>query len=126
MDNRLYGYLLDDDIIFNIATRRFIHHKDEDADCHMFFKTTSLSETQTRLFIFLMKNRSHEVINKNDIFVNVWDEFKMSSSSQRLWQTVNDLRKKMSSIGLPDNFIESVHGMGYRIGSSHVRELKIS
>ncbi|WP_051916501.1 MULTISPECIES: helix-turn-helix domain-containing protein [unclassified Serratia (in: enterobacteria)] len=125
MDNRLYGFLLDDVILFSISNRKLFYYIDEPSEHSMFFKAVSLNETQSRLLIFLLINSQNVVIDKNDIMKNVWDEFSLSSSNQRLWQTINELRKKLSSIGLPDDFIGNVHGVGYSIGSSKVNFLHI-
>ncbi|WP_404413226.1 transcriptional regulator [Serratia aquatilis] len=92
----------------------------------MFFKIVSLNEIQSRLLTFLLLNRKENVINKDDILKSVWDEFSLSSSNQRLWQTINELRKKLSSIGLPADFIENVHGVGYSVCNSKVHSLNIN
>ncbi|ALX96896.1 hypothetical protein AV650_26675 [Serratia fonticola] len=126
MDNRLYGFLLNDNVLFNIATRRLVHYADEISEHNMSFKTVSLSETQSRLLTCLLTNRSSAVIYKDDILTSVWDEFSLSSSNQRLWQTVNELRRKLSFIGLPDDFITNVHGMGYTVNNSKVGSLHIT
>lgn len=124
MESKIYGFLIDD-ILFNIANRKLMHYSDETAEHSMFFKVVSLNETQTRLLICLLSNYQSPVIDKTDLMKSVWDEFSLSSSNQRLWQTINELRKKLSAIGLPDDFIANVHGMGYSINSQHVMSLHI-
>ncbi|MHA7848476.1 winged helix-turn-helix domain-containing protein [Serratia sp. D1N4] len=125
MENRLYGFLLDDNILFNIANRKLFYYSDESSEHSIYFKAVSLNETQSRLLICLLVNSQNAVIDKNDIMKSVWEEFSLSASNQRLWQTINELRKKLSSIGLPDDFIGNVHGIGYSIGSSKVNSLHI-
>lgn len=80
---------------------------------------------QSRLLSFLLKNRKNEIINKDSIMKNVWDEFGLSSSNQRLWQEIKKLRKKLSAIGLCDDFILNVHGIGYSIDDKRVESLFI-
>lgn len=126
MENRLYGFMLNDNVIFNIATRRLVHHAEELAEHTMSFRSVSLSETQSRLLTCLLMNRKSEVIYKDDIMKSVWDEFSLSSSNQRLWQTVNELRKKLSFIGLPDDFIANIHGVGYSVNNSKIGSLHIT
>ncbi|VTR42672.1 Transcriptional regulatory protein, C terminal [Serratia fonticola] len=75
-----------------------------------FFKVISLNEIQTRLLIYLLANSRDAVIYKNDIMRNVWEEINLSSSSQRLWHAINELRRKLASLGLPEDFIANVHG----------------
>lgn len=125
MDNRLYGFLLYDDILFKIVNRQLLYYGAEASGQSIFFKAVSLNEVQARLLLFLLMNCTHNIINKDNIMRSVWDEFSLSSSNQRLWQTINELRKKLSSIGLPDGFIESVHGAGYSVCDSEVKPLYI-
>ncbi len=126
MENRLYGFLLNDNVLFNIATRRLVHYAEELSEHNMSFKVVSLNETQSRLLTYLLMNRTSAVIYKDDIMKSVWDEFNLSSSNQRLWQTVNELRKKLSFIGLPDDFIANIHGMGYAVNNSKIGSLHIT
>ena len=53
----------------------------------------------------------------------VWDNENYSSSNQRLWQTMNDVRKKLSYIGMPETFIKNIYGNGYRIDDSIIMPL---
>ncbi len=125
MESRLYGFLIDDDIQFDIANRRLLHYSDEAAERTLFFKVISLNEIQTRLLIYLLANSQDAVIYKDDIMKNVWEEINLSSSNQRLWHAVNELRKKLASIGLPGGFIENIHGVGYSIDNQRVSSLFI-
>lgn len=120
MENKVYGFLLNDNVLFNIATRRLFHYAKEFPEHTMSFKTVSLSEAQSRLLICLLTNHQNVIIHKDDILKSVWDEFNLPSSNQRLWQTVNELRKKLMFIGLPEDFIANVHGMGYSVNSSKI------
>ncbi|ERK13392.1 hypothetical protein L580_4055 [Serratia fonticola AU-P3(3)] len=54
---------------------------------------------------------------------NVWEEINLSSSSQRLWHAINELRKKLASFGLPEDFIANVHGIGYSVDNQRVSSL---
>lgn len=125
MENRLYGFLIDGDIQFDIANRRLIYYSDESAEHTLFFKVISLNEIQTRLLIYLLVNSQNAIIYKNDIMKHVWDEINLSSSNQRLWHAVNELRKKLASIGLADDFIVNIHGIGYSIDNQRVSSLFI-
>ncbi|MGL5385916.1 MAG: winged helix-turn-helix domain-containing protein [Enterobacterales bacterium] len=125
MENRLYGFLIDDDIQFDIANRRLLYYSDGAYERTLFFKVISLNEIQTRLLIYLLVNSQDAVIYKNDIMKSVWEEINLSSSSQRLWHAINELRKKLASIGLPEDFIANVHGIGYSVDNQRVSSLFI-
>ncbi|WMT16058.1 winged helix-turn-helix domain-containing protein [Serratia fonticola] len=121
----LYGFLLDGDVFFNIDDKKLLRYSENDAERSVFFKAIPLNDIQVRLLIYLLENSQAAVIHKNDILENVWDEFGLLSSYQRLWQTVNEVRKKLSAMGLSDDFITNVHGIGYSIDSPKVMSLLI-
>lgn len=126
MERRMYGFLLDEKILFDIGNKKIIHYSFDDSDFPMFIKVASLNETQTRLLRFLLVNRKDDVIDRSEIMKGVWDAFSQSSSSQRLWQSINDLRKKLASVGLSEDFITNVHGMGYSVDKNRVLSLFVS
>ncbi len=45
----------------------------------------------------------------------VWEENDLVPSSQRLWQVLRNLNRRLSLLGLPDDFIANVRGSGYII-----------
>jgi DNA-binding winged helix-turn-helix (wHTH) protein len=125
MEDLSYGFLIDNDIHFIIAYKKLMYYSDESDVSSMLFRVVSLNETQARLLLFLLENRKSEVIDKNHIMKSVWDEFGMSSSNQRLWQAINELRKKFSAIGLSGDLITNVHGIGYSVDNRRVMSLFI-
>ncbi|MDE7590860.1 helix-turn-helix domain-containing protein [Enterobacter bugandensis] len=125
MNKSIYGYLLNGNILFDIANKKIVYYSFEGADLPISFKVVTLSDTQSRLLFFLLANRKKEVIDKSEILNYVWDSFNLSSSSQRLWQTMNDLKKKLSYVSIPDSFIQNVYGAGYYIDDSVVAPLYV-
>ncbi|NTY85625.1 winged helix-turn-helix domain-containing protein [Serratia fonticola] len=125
MDDRIYGFVLDENTLFKIDTRKILFYSEDNFDQSIFFKAISLNETQARLLIYLLTYRHNIVINKNDILKGVWDEFDMSSSNQRLWQTVNILRRKLKSAGLAYDLISNERGHGYSIDGGRIKVLHI-
>lgn len=123
MERRIYGFLLDGKIIFDIGNKKIIQYSFDESESPMFFKVVSLNETQSRLLRYLLLNRHNTVIGKTEIMQRVWDENNFVSSNQRLWQSINSLRKKLSYLGLEDEFISSVHGAGYSINKEKVLAL---
>ncbi|PVZ80246.1 hypothetical protein C9426_33190 [Serratia sp. S1B] len=121
-----YGFLLNGNVLFNISNRKLILYQEEGSELPFSIKIVSLNDTQSRLLSFLLHNRMDEIIDKDAIMKSVWDDFSLSSSSQRLWQSINDLRKKLSTVGIAEDIIINVHGIGYRIDESKVSSLYIS
>lgn len=123
MERRIYGFLLDGKIIFDIGNKKIIQYSFDESESPMFFKVVSLNETQSRLLRYLLLNRHNTVIDKTDIMQRVWDANSLASSNQRLWQSINSLRKKLSYLGLEDEFISNVHGTGYSVDKEKVLAL---
>ncbi len=125
MEDNLHGFLIDEDIYFNVNHRRLMYFINEGEEHSMSFRLVFLNEMQTRLLSFLLENRKSDVISKNKILKNVWDEFGLSSSNQRLWQEIKKLKSKLSSIGLNDDLITNVRGIGYSVDNQRVKSLLI-
>ncbi|MFN3071817.1 transcriptional regulator [Serratia sp. J2] len=120
MENRLYGFLLNEDIQLDIANKRLVRYRAETADHAMLFKVVTLNETQMRLLLLLMSNEPGAIILKNDIMEKVWKESQSSPSDQRLWYLIKALRNKLASIGISEDFISNAHGIGYFVGNHNV------
>ncbi|WP_114194430.1 winged helix-turn-helix domain-containing protein [Edaphovirga cremea] len=125
MESKAYGFLIDSDIQFDICNRRIFRYYEEISEHTLFFKVISLNEIQTRLLNFLLANSQDAIIYKSDIMKHVWDEINLSSSNQRLWHALNELKKKLSAMGLPEDFITNVHGIGYSVDNRRVMSLFI-
>ncbi|EAO4398012.1 hypothetical protein E5475_23470 [Salmonella enterica] len=119
----IFGYMLDRNILFELSARKLIQYQIENHKQQFCFKVIALNETQSRLLAFLLENKDVDLIDKDLILKNVWDNFSLSSSNQRLWQTINDLRKMLSFFGLENDFIRNIHGAGYIIDNSKVLAL---
>ncbi|HDC4524624.1 TPA: helix-turn-helix domain-containing protein [Enterobacter kobei] len=122
----MYGFLLDGKILFDIGNRKILQYSFEENDLPIFIKVVSLNETQARLLRFLLMKRHDSIIKRTEILYSVWDAFNLSSSNQRLWQSINSLRKKLASFGLSDDFIKNVHGIGYSVDKTRVLSLFVN
>lgn len=119
MENKLYGFLIDQEIMLDIVKKRLIRFTDESSVNSMTIRVVSLNVTLVRLLTLLLASSSGMIISKDDILNNVWEKHDLSSSSQRLWHAIKELRRKLSAIGLPGDFILSVRDAGYSINSQH-------
>ncbi|TNV08968.1 CadC family transcriptional regulator, partial [Buttiauxella sp. B2] len=59
----------------------------------------------------------------DEILSHVWDKNKLASSSQRLWQVMKELKRKLSLLGITDNLITRVDNSGYYIDFRIVKKL---
>lgn len=125
MNNSLFGFIIDNDIQLDIANRRLVRIYSVETERSILFGVVSLNDTMVRLLVFLLQHgQDHDnKMTKDDILKNVWEVNDRAASSQRLWQAIKELRLKLSSIGLPSDFIINVRGVGYSLGNHTVTPL---
>ncbi|NGX85868.1 winged helix-turn-helix domain-containing protein [Rahnella sp. Lac-M11] len=66
-----------------------------------------------RLLIYMLETSGHRIVSNNEIMIQVWENHLVSASSQRLWQVMRELKKKLSLPGLPEEFIMRIESKGY-------------
>ncbi|VEC02172.1 Transcriptional regulatory protein, C terminal [Cedecea lapagei] len=75
------------------------------------------------LFVYLLLRHNHKFVSKEELMVNIWEGNNLIPSTQRLWQVINNLNKKLELLGLPANFIHNVKGRGYSIRYDEITPL---
>lgn len=123
MKDKIYGFLIDEEVLLDITKRRMVRFTDASSINAMTIRVVPLNVNLVRLLTLLLINKNETLISKEDILVYVWEEHNQSSSSQRLWHAINELKQKLSAIGLPDNFILNVRNSGYLINDHQVSAL---
>jgi len=119
MENRLFGFLIDEETLLDITQRRLVRFTDTSSVNSMTIRVVSLNATMARLLTLLLITGSESIISKNDILINVWEGHDLSSSSQRLWHAISELKKKLSVVGISDDFILNIRDTGYFINSQY-------
>ncbi|HCD1616884.1 winged helix-turn-helix domain-containing protein [Serratia marcescens] len=118
MERNLFGFIIDNDIQLDIANKRLVRINSLSPEKLVLFSAVTLNDAMVRLLVFLLiqygKGRQ---LSKNEILKKVWDENHYSSSSQKLWQTIKELRIRLDAIGLPHDFIVNVRGSGYTLNN---------
>ncbi|MHA7844784.1 winged helix-turn-helix domain-containing protein [Serratia sp. D1N4] len=114
MENNLYGFLIDNDIQLDIANRRLVRIYTEKTEKTMLFCAVMLNDITMELLVCLLNQHGkNKILSKEELLENIWERNNISSSSQRLWQAIKELRAKLNVVGLPDDFIVNVKGVGY-------------
>lgn len=121
MDYQLHGFIIGREIHFDIFNQRLYRLPSRHADQSIVFVTIGLNKTMLALFLYLMRNARQRPVSKDELIRHVWEENNLSCSSQRLWQVLNNLRKKLELLGLPGDFVTYVKGEGYRIADEQIR-----
>lgn len=120
MGYRLYGFMIGEEIHFDISNRRLYRLTGSHTDKSMAFASIYFNETMLRLFLYLLEHGRRKVIAKEELFEKIWEENNLSPSTQRLWQVLHNLNKKLCLLGLPDDFIRNIKGRGYMINYLNV------
>jgi DNA-binding response OmpR family regulator len=121
MDYQLHGFLIGSEIHFDILNQRIYRLPSRHADKSIVFVTIGLNKTMHELFLYLMIHARDRAIGKDELIRNVWEANDLSCSSQRLWQVMHNLIKKLELLGLPADFISNIKHDGYRITDSTIR-----
>lgn len=120
---KLHGFLIGADVQVDIDNNRLIRVSSENSHKILNFSAIVLKDTVMNLLIFLLTHASDDVVTKEEIMREVWDENNLSSSNQRLWQVVAELKEKLLLIGMPQDFIINMKGKGYKINYPHITPL---
>lgn len=116
----LFGFLIDGETQFDIANKRLVRISGTTSGREFSFGAVALSKPMVRLLTFLLTHAKEDPVSKIELIDAVWGEDVHILSNQRLWQTVKELRQKLTSIGLSKDLIISARGKGYIIGDYHI------
>jgi len=115
MGYRLYGYVIGKEIHFEIENRRLYRLPQGHADKSFIFGSVLFNHTMLHLFVYLLQHGRQTTVPREELLRVVWEENDLVPSSQRLWQVLKNLNRRLSLLGLPDDFIVNVRGSGYII-----------
>lgn len=108
---RMLGYLLDsgsDGVLF-------LREQSLLLPLNGLYKPVRLRKTMFRLLDLILEKGNGELIRDEAIMKNVWEGYGLQASTPRLWQVMNDLKKKLCMLGVSDDLILRVEGQGYMI-----------
>lgn len=81
-------------------------------------KHLCLRQTMFRLLEFLLEKGNSGLVRDEIIMRSVWEAYGLKSSTPRLWQVMNELKKKLSSLGMDEDLIMRVEGRGYMLNTA--------
>ncbi|WLI78904.1 helix-turn-helix domain-containing protein [Kosakonia sp. H02] len=114
----VYGYRLgnDHEVEFVPCKKRLINHAAPG-------NSEYLRTTMANLLAYLLEHAVGNVVADKTLQIQVWENNGLSCSSQRLWQVMNNLKRKLATFDLPEEFILRVGGKGYLIPEEKVLQL---
>lgn len=114
----VYGYRLG-----NEYQVEFVPYKQSLTTCAIPGSCTYLRNTMSNLLTYLLAHAVGNIVADKTLQIQVWENNGLSCSSQRLWQVMNNLKRKLAVFGLPDDFILRMAGKGYLIPPEKVLTL---
>ena len=86
-------------------------------------KGIPLRTTKARLLEYLLLKSGSEIITDQELLINIWDKYGLSSSSQRLWLVMRELKAILSGFNVSDDLFTRVENNGYLVDVAFVREV---
>lgn len=110
------GYLIEGNVVYLHKTKRLICLNGYGEDI-------ILRKTMSHVLEYLFENATIDVVTDSELMENVWDKNGLSSSTQRVWQVMSNLKSKLFFLGLSDDVILRVSKKGYLLKSDSVERL---
>ena len=123
MNYQLYGYLIGKDFHFDIESRCLYRLSASGSEKNLFFGALFLNPTMMNVLLYLLQNGRTRSVPKSELLKKIWEENNLSPSTQRLWQVLTSLNKKLTTLGVPEGFIHYSKGEGYRVEHSEIISL---
>ncbi|MEL4015918.1 winged helix-turn-helix domain-containing protein [Dryocola clanedunensis] len=115
----LFGYCINDVVLIDISRQRIFRLDGRSSK----IPCVPVRDTMMRLLLYMLTSTQGHILTNNEILLHVWDRHQLSSSSQRLWQVMKALKKKLDALGVPDEFIMRIEPHGYYVNQSIVSPL---
>ncbi|MEJ8833119.1 helix-turn-helix domain-containing protein [Enterobacter cloacae] len=125
MNYQLYGYLIGKDFHFDIESRCLYRLTASGSEKNLLFGALFLNPTMMNVLLYILQNGLKRGVSKSELLKNIWEENNLSPSTQRLWQVLTSLNKKLSILGFPEGFISYYKGEGYKIEYCDITPLYI-
>ncbi|WP_249406224.1 winged helix-turn-helix domain-containing protein [Pantoea agglomerans] len=110
------GYLIEGNVVYLHKTKRLICLNGHGEDI-------ILRKTMSHVLEYLFENATTDVVTDSELMENVWDKHGLSSSTQRVWQVMSNLKSKLFFLGLSDDVILRVSKKGYLLKNDSVERL---
>lgn len=79
-----------------------------------------LRETMMRLLTYLLDHAKFGYVSNQELLVQVWENYNLSSSTTRLTQVISELKARLEKIGIDDSLIKASRGKGYTLRGASV------
>ncbi|MDT8701914.1 hypothetical protein [Kluyvera ascorbata] len=118
MDNniKLLGYRIDNRLYYSVENKTLISLDGSE-------KSIPLRTAKARLLEYLLLKSGSKIITDQELLINIWDKYGLSSSSQRLWLVMRELKVILGGFNVSDDLFIRVENNGYLVDVAFVREV---
>lgn len=112
---RVFGYLLIGDngngVLVLMENRGLIFINNQ----KKYQRHVYLRKTMFRLLEFLLEKGRWSLQHDEMIMRCVWETYGLKASAPRLWQVINELKKRLCALGISEDFIMRIERRGYMV-----------
>lgn len=113
---KLLGYRIDNRLYYSVENKTLISLDGSE-------KSIPLRTTKARLLEYLLLKSGSKIITDQELLINIWDKYGLSSSSQRLWLVMRELKVILGGFNVSDDLFIRVENNGYLVDVAFVREV---
>lgn len=113
---KLLGYRIDNRLYYSVENKTLISLDGSE-------KSIPLRTTKARLLEYLLLKSGSKIITDQELLINIWDKYGLSSSSQRLWLVMRELKVILCGFNVSDDLFLRVENNGYLVDVAFVREV---
>lgn len=113
---KLLGYIIDNRLYYSVENKTLISLDGSE-------KSIPLRTTKARLLEYLLLKSGSKIITDQELLINIWDKYGLSSSSQRLWLVMRELKVILGGFNVSDDLFIRVENNGYLVDVAFVREV---
>lgn len=113
---KLLGYRIDNRLYYSVENKTLISLDGGE-------KNIPLRTTKARLLEYLLLKSGSKIITDQELLINIWDKYGLSSSSQRLWLVMRELKVILGGFNVSDDLFIRVENNGYLVDVAFVREV---
>lgn len=120
----MFGCLVNDELIVDFNNSRLIRIQTNKAEKSFLIGAVMVSDSVINLLRFILVDVDEEtVVSKELILNNLWDKDFNSSSTQKLWMVMKELKQKLNAIGIQNELIVKVSHSQYKKADVSIRGL---
>lgn len=115
LDSVLYGYCIGENIEFRVYPPVLVNT--------LLGRSIRLRPTMARLLTYFLSHAKDKLIEDDRIIIDVFEQYGLRCSQQRLWQSIRALKVILSKCGFHRELILRVRNMGFTLSDIRVSAL---